>query len=662
MAGGDFVVSNVPNLNAIPIGGSSLGDIVDTGATQDLPDIEFNIGGTPGDGNQVDIFDSQDGTNFTFLHTLNGGNANPTTIVAVNRYMRTVRQQGTAAIVVQWGKATSSSSGSGINWLLNGNPSTAGAGIGPLDGSTFNVGGLSTGSTTAIASGATAPITITAANTLTQVATAGNITQRATAGGFSFGANRALPATGAGQVAFDYATSWTASLAGVSQIVAGAGLALAGGGTGGIAMGAGAAALATVANTFSLITGAAGVIQIGHEANAHTVQIADDGTTAQVVSMGSAFGASSLLFKSGTAGFALNAALPGTSGVTIDTPAAGALLLAPANATSFQLGSSVTTGGGAVQVGVGVLLLSTGNGGQTHIGNAASFPGVADSIQLRTLNNGPIALAAAGTGQITIASGTGTSSWSVGASGTLNIAADANAHTVSIATGAAVQTLTMGSATTTSATSILGGVSGAGGIGIGSASPGGGSTQIESPLGNSLLVGLNTVTVTVGSGASSTVTLASGGTINVGANAVAQAIQVGNATGATSLALKAGSGGLTLANNGVTWTWTTADGVAGAVGGGSYLTSNGAGALTWRQTQSGTATLTGGTVTVAMNVTANTRITMSLKGAPATLTTLLVTGTRSTGAPGSIVFNGLVAALTVNGADNTTAFDWRADG
>lgn len=78
--------------------------------------------------------------------------------------------------------------------------------------------------------------------------------------------------------------------------------------------------------------------------------------------------------------------------------------------------------------------------------------------------------------------------------------------------------------------------------------------------------------------------------------------------------------------------------------------------------QSGTATLTAGTVTVAMNVTAATRVTMSWKGNPATLTTQIVSPTRNVGAPGSVVFNGLVAALTVNVADNVSTFDWIAVG
>jgi fibronectin-binding autotransporter adhesin len=683
MAGTNLNVSNT-------VGG--LGTIADLGATQDGARTFTN--GSPGGnvGDQVQILISQDGTfsDATYLCTVTGGDPAQTPITKEGkapafRYVRTYRtavaNSASPSFVVEAGSPVSDTgNGGATNWLLGGNP-TGPASIGLLDGSTFTVGGLSANSTTAIASGATAPITLTAANALSLTATAGNVTQRATAGGFSFGANTALPATGVGQFNVNVSAAWAFQTGGTQQAVGGTGgLLLAGGGTAGVSIGAGAAAAATVANTFSLVTGAAGTIQIGHEANAHTVNVADDGTTTQVVTVGSNFGASSILLKSGTAGFALNAALPAGSGVTIDTPTAGgALLLGAANATSFTLGGTVA-GSGLVQVGAAAILsIVVGAAGQVRLGAVtALYTNTADSIQVRTVNNGSITMVAAGSGNATFDSGsagavllgnTNADAFTLGAgaavvgtirAATLNVNVGL-ASTVSIATGAVVQSVTVGSTNTTSATSILGGTTG--GIGIGVASPGSGGTQVEAPINSgTLTIGVNTLVTNIGGGGAATVTLRSGGALGVGDNAAAQTITIGNATGATSLALKAAAGGFTLTNNGVTWTWPTADGVAGAVGGGSYLTSNGAGALSWRQTQSGTATLTSGTVTVAMNVTANTRITIGLKGAPAALTTLLVTGTRTIGTPGSVVFNGLVAALTVNGADNTTSFDWRADG
>lgn len=171
-----------------------------------------------------------------------------------------------------------------------------------------------------------------------------------------------------------------------------------------------------------------------------------------------------------------------------------------------------------------------------------------------------------------------------------------------------------------------------------------------------------TAALALTSGSSGAASLDSGttGAVNVGTGATAKTTTLGSVTGAAVTALRAGSGALTLVRNGVTWTWPSADGVAGGVGGGNVLNSNGSGTLSFTQFQSGTATLTSGTVTLAANITASSRIVFSLKGNPAALTTQMVapSGSRSVGTPGSFVINGLVAALTVNGADNTTTFDW----
>ncbi len=172
--------------------------------------------------------------------------------------------------------------------------------------------------------------------------------------------------------------------------------------------------------------------------------------------------------------------------------------------------------------------------------------------------------------------------------------------------------------------------------------------------------GASAKTTTVGSitSTASILCLSGTGAADFAANATDHTTRAGSTTGVSATAIRAGTGALTLVRNGVTWTWPSTDGVAGAVGGGNVLNSNGAGALSFTQFQSGTATLTSGTVTITANITASSRIVFSLKGNPAALTTQIVAPTRNTGAPGSFVVNGLVAALTVNGADNTTTFDW----
>jgi hypothetical protein len=110
-----------------------------------------------------------------------------------------------------------------------------------------------------------------------------------------------------------------------------------------------------------------------------------------------------------------------------------------------------------------------------------------------------------------------------------------------------------------------------------------------------------------------------------------------------------------------------ADGTAGQA-----LVTNGSQALSFATVptvpgnlvQAGTATLTAGTVTITAAITATSRILVTMKNAPAALTTLLVVPSvsRTIGSPGSFVVNGLVAALTVNSADNTSTFDWEVIG
>lgn len=163
----------------------------------------------------------------------------------------------------------------------------------------------------------------------------------------------------------------------------------------------------------------------------------------------------------------------------------------------------------------------------------------------------------------------------VGAGGTLNVGTNGTAHTTNV-----------GSPTTTSTTNILGGT---GGITIGTSAVaqtiaignGTGATAVTINSGTGgIAIGTNAVAmaITIGNGTGATSVAISGGTgaMSFGANAIAHAVTIGTTTGAGSLALRAGTGGLTIVNNGVTWTWPTADGANG-----TKLTTNGAGGLSF---------------------------------------------------------------------------------
>lgn len=71
--------------------------------------------------------------------------------------------------------------------------------------------------------------------------------------------------------------------------------------------------------------------------------------------------------------------------------------------------------------------------------------------------------------------------------------------------------------------------------------------------------------LTAKSGTSGAATFDSGstGAVHLGDGAAVKAVTLGSITGASSLTIRAGTGGLQIVNNGVTWTWPTALGAAG---------------------------------------------------------------------------------------------------
>lgn len=127
MSGGDQVLptTNVPNNYATTPGGTSIGASVDTGAAQGATQRQFSLTGTSD--NVVDIQDSQDNANWSFVIRLSGGDRE--TLTEIARYLRTVRQVGTAAVVCQVGDLVASVT-SGNGWVVGGN--TLGADVGKL--------------------------------------------------------------------------------------------------------------------------------------------------------------------------------------------------------------------------------------------------------------------------------------------------------------------------------------------------------------------------------------------------------------------------------------------------------------------------------------------------------------------------------------------------
>jgi hypothetical protein len=152
--------------------------------------------------------------------------------------------------------------------------------------------------------------------------------------------------------------------------------------------------------------------------------------------------------------------------------------------------------------------------------------------------------------------------------------------TTNVGTGAAAQTVNVGSVTTTSATAIR---SGSGGIGIGQLTPGGSQTAIDTQAAAAILIGqavANAVTIggtgsavataTVQAKAAGTVNINNGAvaaTTNVGTGPAAQTVNVGSLTTTSQTTIDSGSGGTSIASEGVVSVTGTSIGIdaSGAV-------------------------------------------------------------------------------------------------
>ena len=145
------------------------------------------------------------------------------------------------------------------------------------------------------------------------------------------------------------------------------------------------------------------------------------------------------------------------------------------------------------------------------------------------------------------------------------------------------------------------------------------------------------------------------------ANVNATSAQLGNTTSAFALSLRAGTGGLTMANNGTTYAWPTSP-PSNSVG--QTVSVTPAGAMSFgRSIQTGTVTLSSGvSAAIAANVSATSRIIGFLKASSPGSGNLTVgfaalAAGRINGTPGSFTITALIAAGTINVLDNST-LDW----
>jgi hypothetical protein len=230
--------------------------------------------------------------------------------------------------------------------------------------------------------------------------------------------------------------------------------------------------------------------------------------------------------------------------LTIDSGTTGALNIGnSANAKTITIGNTTLATAITLQSGTGALRLETQGTGGIQIGNNAVAQVITIGNSTGATNvviNGGSAGIQVGTNAIaqtvTIGNATGASSVVVNAgTGNIDIGTGAQARATNIATGGANQVVTLGSSNGTSSLNLQ---SGTGTIGIGTSA---------SARATNIATGGAVQTVTVGStNSTSSLTLQSGtgalniqtqgtGGINIGTNAVAQTITLGNTTGATKI-------------------------------------------------------------------------------------------------------------------------------
>jgi hypothetical protein len=197
-----------------------------------------------------------------------------------------------------------------------------------------------------------------------------------------------------------------------------------------------------------------------------------------------------------------------TSTLTLDSGTTGAINIGTnTNAKTITIGNTTGTTALTLDSGTGNINIGTTIAKTIAVGNATG----ATAVNL-TSGTGGIALLTTTTGNLSLTTGTtGSVTLDSGTTGAINIGTNTNAKTIAVgnATGATDVNLTSGT---------------------------GGITLLTTTTGNLSLKSGTTGSVTLDSGTT--------GAINIGTNANAKAISVGNTTSTTSLTLSAGTGGV----------------------------------------------------------------------------------------------------------------------
>jgi len=260
------------------------------------------------------------------------------------------------------------------------------------------------------------------------------------------------------------------------------------------------------------INSSAGVIGIGNDAVAQNINIGT-GAAARVITLGNSTGATQVVVNGGT------------SGVNV-----GANAIAQTVTIGNQTGASavvIDSGTGPINIGTTIAKVIT-------IGNVTGVSGVAVNV---------------GTGNFVV-NGVATSTYAIGAATTTG--------TVTIGGTAQTGDIVLGSSSGINAVKIMNG-SGAGTLSLGVVQTAGAINMGTAMTTGTITVGgtglqTGTISIAPGTGAQ-TVNIATGGTgiktINIGTGAIGNVVTIGTATAASSLALLAGTGGVTIDSSGV---------------------------------------------------------------------------------------------------------------
>ena len=271
-----------------------------------------------------------------------------------------------------------------------------------------------------------------------------------------------------------------------------------------------------------------GVINVGNDDVAQNINIGT-GASTRTITLGNATGATAVSITSGTGNIAL--ASTGTGGITINSDDT---LLLDADGV-LELNSSA----GAINIGNDAVAqeinIGSGVAARTiQIGNAASTATNLDALAINltsvnalSLTDGIATFLLGGTGATSLSAATTvaldcTGDMSLNSSGgAINVGDDAVAQSINIGTGAAAKTITIGNDAYTK-------------VDI---------NALEIELDSAAAMTLSSVGAldidTVGSAS-----------INIGTQYAAKTINVGNANGATAVAITAGTGSIALSSSG----------------------------------------------------------------------------------------------------------------